>query len=369
MRFLARLDLPLAMAVTGLLLLGLVMLYSASANVALRGGQATDYFLQRQFLWLLAGLAALAVGMTVDLDWVRRIRKPLLLLLIVALALVLVPGIGKMVKGSRRWLDVVGLFQVQPSEFVKIALIIFLAGFIEQHQQRMADSVFLVRKLWFWVGVPIALIVVETDVGTAITVSVLALAMLFLGGASKTHLGGLLGGVFLAGPLGIWLTGHGVRRIAAWLDPWSDPGDVGYHIVRSYIAFAKGGPLGVGIGNGHEKLGYLPEPHTDFIFSIYGEELGLIGTVAIAALFFLLFWRVLILARAVGGGFELLLIYGFGFAVTSQALINMLVVTGTIPTTGIPLPFLSYGGSSLCNLLFGVGLVMNAGQRPAGGAR
>jgi len=360
-RWLATADLPLLMLTLLLTLLGLLMIYSASTYVALRAGMPSDAFLIRQAQAMAIGAGLFFVGLLINPDLLHRYRVPLMVLVIAMLVIVLTPA-GKMVNGSRRWLDF-KVQQVQPSEFAKLTMIIYLAGLARERRHAPLGSVLNIPPLaGLMIALPVVLIAVETDMGTAMTVALIALVMLVLGGLSLTQVTGI-GAACVALIIAVIASGHGMHRVMAWWNPWNDVGGIGYHNIRAFVAFASGGLLGAGFGGGVQKLGYLPEPHTDFIYAVWGEELGLLGTAMLAALFLLLFMSIIRVSSQAADPYHSLLGYGIAFWIISQALINMLVVTGTIPTTGIPLPFISYGGTSLMMLLFGIGLVCNIAQR------
>lgn len=365
MRLLGLLDPRLTLVTVVLVSLGLLMIYSASTHVALRSGEAADNFLTAQAGWVAFGLVFFILGLTVPPDLLFLARTALLGILLVALVLVYVPGIGVSVNGSSRWLGLPGLPRVQPSEFVKVAMIIFIAGMVRARGDKPLRGVRdLTKTEALMLAAPIPLIGMEKDVGTAINITLIVLVMLLLAGFSWRE---VLGGAGLfAGAVAVAVStkSHGSGRIQAWLDPWNDVGGIGYHITRSFRAFAEGGVFGKGFGNSLQKLyNNLPEPHTDSILAVWGEELGLVGTCAAVALFLLYFHRALTLAGRARDPFLALLGYGVGFAVVCQALVNMLVITGAIPMTGIPLPFLSYGGTSVVTMLFATGLLMNVGWR------
>lgn len=351
-------DTVLVSAVLALLALGIVMVYSASSVSAEVHFGDTYYFLKRQLIWTVLGIGAMLAIMRIDYRVWQSLAMPILAGTVVLLVLVLVPGLGKTVNGAQRWLGVGG-FYLQPSEITKLAMAIFTAAYLT----RRADAI---KKFWRGI-VPMlivlfaifALILAEPDLGTAMAIGVVVFVLLFAAGARTAHLA-LLGLVGLVGVVvAIWLEPYRMKRIFAFLDPWADPLGSGYHIIQSLYAIGSGGLFGVGLGRSREKFLYLPEPHTDFIFAILGEELGLIGTMTVLLLFFLLIWRGLRTAMHAPDRFGALLAVGLTGMIAVQAVMNIAVVTASMPITGIPLPFLSFGGSALIFTMIGIGILLN----------
>ena len=342
-----------------LLTAGLLMIYSASAGVAkARHGDAAYYF-THQARWALIGLVALAAGAWVDYHRWRRLIVPLTLGALALLAIVLVAGWS--VNGSRRWLHVAGV-SVQPSEPARLVLVLYLAHYLVKRADAIASFRGLAPALAV-VGAGIGLIWMEPDLGNAVVLGLVAGGLCVLGGCRLAHLAGLgalAAGFVAAAVLG---TGYQRRRWTAFLDPWADPGNAGFQMIQSFLALGGGGAMGSGLGEGRQKLFFLPEPHTDFIYAVIGEELGLRGTLPILGLFaafLVLGWRV---ALATADPFGRLVAFGLAGTIGLAAALNMGVVTGLLPTKGLPLPFISYGGSSLVVNLFAVGILFNISRQ------
>ncbi len=342
-----------------LLTAGLLMIYSASAGVAkARHGDAAYYF-THQMRWALLGLIALAAGAWVDYHRWRRLIVPLTLGALVLLVTVLVAGWA--VNGSRRWFHIAGV-SVQPSEAARLVLVIYLAHYLVKRADAVASLRGLAPALAV-VGAGIGLIWLEPDLGNAVVLGLVAGGLCVLGGcrlAPLAGLGGFAAALVVATVLG---TGYQRRRWTAFLDPWADPGNAGFQMIQSFLALGGGGAMGSGLGEGRQKLFFLPEPHTDFIYAVIGEELGLRGTLPILGLFaafLVLGWRV---ALATPDPFGRLLAFGLTGTIGLAAALNMGVVTGLLPTKGLPLPFISYGGSSLVVNLFAVGILFNISRQ------
>jgi len=353
-------DVSLFIAVVALLSLGIVMIYSASAIVALDRFGDSAFFLKRQLLWTLLGLGAMSVALTIHYERLRRATPVLLLLVAVSLVAVLVPGVGRMAGGARRWITL-GPLNFQPAEAAKLVLVLYLANYLTNR----GVAVRRIATVWpplLVTGGLFGLLVLQPDMGSAMMLGGLAAVMLFLGGASLWHLAGL--GLAALPPLAlvtVW-EAYRVRRLLAFLDPWRDPRGSGFHIIQSLLALGSGGLLGLGLGASRQKFFYLPERHTDFIFAILGEELGLMGTGAVILLFAFVAVRGFRIARAAPDRYGTLLAGGITASIVGQAMLNIGVASGLLPITGVPLPFLSFGGSSLLTTCLGVGILLNISQ-------
>lgn len=351
-------DFIIFFSIITLLGIGIVMVFSASAISAHFHYKDSYYFLKRQLIWALAGLILMVVFMQIDYRIWRKWARPAFFGTLALLVLVLVPGVGKVVNGARRWIDL-KFFALQPSELIKLTMVLYMGDSLTRQQDRITNfSKGLLPHLAMLVFV-FGLILMEPDLGTALAISGTVFLMFFAAGAKLSHLGslvatGVLGiiGAIIAEP-------YRMRRITAFMDPWQDPLDTGYHIIQSLYALGSGGLFGLGLGRSREKFLYLPEPHTDFIFAILGEELGFIGTVTIIALFFLLAWRGYKVAISAPDAFGSILAAGLTTVISLQAMMNIAVVTASMPVTGIPLPFISYGGSALLFTMIGVGILLN----------
>ncbi|MED1951588.1 stage V sporulation protein E [Brevibacillus centrosporus] len=350
-------DFVIIFATLFLLGIGIVMVYSASAIVAQKAPFNDPYFFaKRQLIFALLGITAMYVTMNIDY-WVwKQWAKPGFYASIGLLILVLIIGIE--VNGSKSWLGF-GAFGIQPGEFAKLGVVAFLARWLSDNQKQIV----LFRKgLVPALAIPLvcfALIMLQPDLGTGTVLMGTAVVMIFASGARISHFAAL-GMVGVAGFIGLILSApYRIKRITSFLDPWSDPLNTGYQIIQSLYAIGPGGLLGLGLGQSRQKHLYLPEPYNDFIFSIVAEELGFIGGTLILLLFLLLLWRGMRTAITAPDLFGSLLALGIIGMIAIQVVINIGVVTGMFPVTGITLPFLSYGGSSLTLMLTGVGVLLN----------
>jgi cell division protein FtsW len=357
----APLDTVLFTAVAALIGIGLVMVFSASSATAYAEHGDIAYYLKRQLIWLAIGLAGAYACYRVPYQHLRRFAPWLLLVALVGLALVFVPHVGLGVNGGRRWIGTPSL-SIEPSEFAKLALVIYLAAVLSARGERITS---LVRGL-FPLCVPVALMAVlvlkEPDMGTASLFVFTAMAMFFAAGARLVHLAAVVLVTVPFAALTVLATPYRRARIFAFVDPWKDPLNTGFHIVQSLLALGSGGLFGVGLGASRAKFFYLPEQYTDFIFSVLGEELGLIGTLVVVALFVTLAYRSIRIALAAPDRFGFFLAIGCAAMITIQAFVNIGVVSSSWPVTGVPLPFISFGGSSLVVNLIAVALIANVGR-------
>ncbi len=333
--------------------MGIVMIYSASAV------QSGFKYLLRQLMWSVVGIAGMIFFIEFDYRRYRKMSGWLLLFSVIGLCLVLVPGIGIVVNGSRRWLGF-GSFRFQPSDIAKFALVIFLANYLATYSEKMQTKLrTLIVPLA--IGGLVCLLISVEDLGTAATLGGTLFLMIFSVGVPLKILSGLCTMVTPGFLYFIFSEKYAYRkaRLLSFLDPWADPLDKGYHIIQSLYALGSGGIFGMGFGQSKQKFYYLPEANTDFIFAVLGEELGLVGTCFVLLLFFLLGWRGFQIALRCEDLFGSLLAVGLTSMIILQAFINIAVVTGSMPVTGITLPFISYGGSSLCIMLSAVGILLN----------
>lgn len=346
-----RADPVLFFSVLALAAFGLVMVYSSSAIYASAHTGDALYYFKRQALNLLVGVAIMIFAFRMGYQRLVRWGVPLLLATCVLLVLVLVPGVGARAGGSSRWIRL-GMFSFQPGELAKVAFIVYLACSLTRKRDeiKMFGRGFLPHLLVC--GVLILLLLGQPDFGTAATLTILLFLMLFVAGTRITY---IVAAALAALPMAYLLIAgspYRMRRLLAFLDPWAHRFDIGYQISESLMSFGSGGVAGVGLGEGKHKLFFLPAAHTDFIYSIVGEELGFIGAGLVLALFALFVWRGLRAALRAPDLFATYLAFGLTILVGLQALFNIGVVTGLLPTKGLTLPFFSYGGSSLiCNLL------------------
>jgi cell division protein FtsW len=341
-----------------LLTIGLIMVYSASAVWATYKFDDSFFFAKRQLLFAGVGVIAMFFLMNVDYWTWRTWAKMLIIVCFVLLLAVLVPGIGMERNGSRSWIGV-GAFSIQPSEFMKLAMIAFLAKFLSENQKKITSfKKGLFPSLGF-VFMAFALIMLQPDLGTGTVMVGTCIVMIFVAGARIGHFAvlGLLG---VAGFIALVLSApYRIKRITSFLNPWEDPLGSGFQIIQSLYAIGPGGLFGLGLGQSRQKFFYLPEPQTDFIFAILAEELGFIGGSLIILLFGLLLWRGVRIALGAPDLYGSFLAIGIITMVAIQVMINVGVVTGLMPVTGITLPFLSYGGSSLTLMLMAVGVLLN----------
>ncbi|MBU6398813.1 MAG: putative lipid II flippase FtsW [Verrucomicrobia bacterium] len=342
--------------VGSLLALGMVMLYSASM------GKDGAHYLLMQLAWGGLGLAACVAAAALDYRHLKKISGPLLVLSLVLLGLVLVPGVGTRTHGASRWFRFHGL-QFQPSELAKLALVIALAHYGERRQWQMRTFLGGVALPGLMIGATLGLIFEEPDWGSTILLATVSVALLLLAGARWTFLVPpvLLGTAGLG--ICLWHNPTRIGRVMAFLHPEQYKDGVGYQAYQAMIALGSGGWTGLGLGNGRQKLGFVPEQHTDFILSIIGEELGLVTTLAVAVAFVVLVLCGLYLAWRAREPFGFLLAVGVTLLIGLQALINIGVVTSALPNKGLPLPFISYGGSNLVAMLTCVGLLLSVARR------
>jgi cell division protein FtsW len=353
--------------VTTLLLVGLgvVMVYSASGIRAQDRFADPAFFLKRQMAWALVGLLVMPLAMRCDLHRLQRLTPVLLLGAVLLLLLVWVPGVGMKINGARRWVRLLG-FSFQPAEFAKLALILFLASYFARRQDRLASFLDGFLPPLFVAGVLAALVIAQPNFGTACVMLFVAGVLFFIGGARTTHMAATCacavpGLVFL-----MFQFSHARTRILALLDPSRVSPKATYQLGQSIYALGPGGLLGRGLGESMQKLFYLPEPHTDFIFAIVGEEIGFLGTLGVLLLFGIFLWRGTRAAIRAGDRYASLLAMGITALIVGQAVLNVGVVSGVLPTTGVPLPFLSFGGSSLVITLAGAGILLNVSRRAEG---
>lgn len=345
-----------------LVLFGLIMIFSASSAMAYSQSGDSYLYLKRQLLYIAIGAASLAGLCRLDYHRIRDATYPLLLLGFVGLVAVEVPGIGHTAGGAARWISL-GFINVQPSEIVKLGVLLAATDILTRKRDRLDDLRELSVPLLPLVGIFCLLVVLQPDLGTAFTISLSALILAYIAGARKTHLAQLGGGLGLAVIAFILVEPFRLSRFLAYLDPWRDPTGAGFHIIQSLLAFGSGGVTGIGLGLSRQKFFYLPAAHTDFIFAIIGEELGLIGTLLVVALFGLLLYAGVKIAFRARDFYGRLLAAGLTAMILSQAVINMAAVTGLLPITGIPLPLVSFGGSSLIVTLSAIGIMLNVSSQ------
>ncbi|TQS75870.1 stage V sporulation protein E [Ornithinibacillus gellani] len=351
-------DYTLLFVILLLLGIGIVMVYSSSYVWAEYKYGDSFYFVKRQLLFAGAGVAAMLFLMAVPYTMLRKYAGIIAIGCFVLLLLVLIPGIGMVRGGARSWIGV-GAFSIQPSEFMKLGLIIFLSMYLSVNQKYIQSfkKGFLPPLLIVFLA--FGLIMLQPDLGTGVVLVLTCMVILFAAGARISHFVGLM----MLGVIGFVLliisAPYRINRITSFLNPWEDPLGDGFQIIQSLYAIGPGGLMGMGLGNSLQKYFYLPEPQTDFIFAIIGEELGFIGGTVVIGLFFILFWRGMKISLETADPFGRYLALGIVGMLSIQTMINISVVIGLIPVTGITLPFLSYGGSSLTLTLCSVGMLLN----------
>jgi cell division protein FtsW len=351
-------------ATIGLALFGVVMVYSASAMLAQSEHHGHFYYVIKQAIWTAIGLVAMLVAMQFDYNRLRDRRIVYGLLLLTVFLLLAVFAFSP-INGARRWIKFSGL-SVQPSEVSKLALAIFLAYFLEKHvgQEREFWRTFI--PCGMVTALLAALVVAEPDFGTSLMLAVIFVVVVYTAGARLSHLA-MAAAPALAAATGLLIfVPWRMARLVTFLDPWADPQKTGFQVVQSLIAVGSGGPNGLGFAQGKQKMLFLPFAHSDFIFAVIGEELGLIGTLAVLLVFALFLWRGIRTSLLAPDRFGKLLSLGIVSGIVAQALFNMSVVLSLVPTKGIPLPFISYGGSSLVPTLAAVGILLNISQHSTG---
>jgi cell division protein FtsW len=357
-------DLGLLFPVLLLVGMGIVMVYSASSALALKKFGSGYFFLKKQAMFSLIGIVVLVLFSYIPFRLYRVLVYPALVAAIAMLVAVVFTGLGVTAGGSARWLQL-GPVQFQPSELARLALVIYLAYSISKKGEMLRDFYVGFLPHFLVLGLFTALLLVQPDFGSIVIYAALTWIMLFVGGCRITH---LLSVVVVLAPMAWLFMTHAeyrVKRLMSFIDPWQYPADEGYQIVHSLMAFGTGGITGAGIGKGYQKLFYLPEPHTDFIFSVVGEELGLIGVMIVILLYGIMLMRGVRIARHAKDRFGSLLAMGITVTLGLQVCINMGVALGLLPTKGLALPFLSYGGTSLLINMAAVGIIMNIGARDA----
>jgi len=355
-----RIDWVTVALVLSLLLIGLVMVTSASISIAAREVGEPFLYLERQLVLTLLGTGLAAVVFCIRTDVLDRLAVPLLVLAAVLLVLVLIPGIGYEVKGSRRWIRLLG-FNFQASELARVLVLIFIASYAARREAELRETFAGLVKPLGVLALFFLLLLLEPDFGAAVVLFVSGFAVLFVAGARLRYVLGLAAiGAVLIGFIAFG-SDYRVRRFTAFLDPWADPFNSGFQLTQSLIAIGRGEWFGVGLGESVQKLFYLPEAHTDFLFAVLAEELGLAGVVLTLALFLALVWRAFHIARMASDGglrFQAYLAAGFGFWLGLQAFINIGVNMGVLPTKGLTLPLMSYGRSSLIVTLAWIGILL-----------
>jgi len=359
-------DPVILIAVLLLIGIGLIAVFSASSILAEERYGDHYYYLKRQMVFCLFGLFLMILAKNINYLFYKRLVYFFLGLSLILLILLLVPGLGVKVSGAQRWFRF-GLISIQPSEAAKLSLAFFLAYSMSKNVENMGSLFHGLLPHLLVVAIFMILILLQPDLGTAVIIGMWMLILLFIGGVNLGQLLVLLG---LLTPIGFYLVSHTAYRLHRWwafLNPWQDPQGFGFQIIHSFLAFGSGGLSGVGLGNSKQKLFYLPEPHTDFILSIIAEEIGLIGVSVLLVLFAFVIIRGIRIALNAPELFGTYLALGISCMLALQVIVNMGVVMALLPTKGLTLPFISYGGSSLVVNLIGMGILMNISKRTLDG--
>ena len=359
---LENLDIPLLLSALALLGLGLVMVASSSISIAERQLSEPLYYFWRQFSYSMVGIVTAIIIFKIPLDFLQKTGPVLIVISMFLLLMVLIPGIGKEVNGSMRWLNL-GIISLQVSEFVKLATVIYLAGYLVRHNEEVRTNLSgFIRPLGL-IFIISSLLILEPDFGAVAVIAMTAMGMLWLGGASFFQF------VFLMLTMGAALTlaaissPYRMERLTTFLNPWADPFDSGFQLTQALIAFGRGEWFGVGLGSSVQKLFYLPEAHTDFVFAVLAEELGLFSVMIVIAVFCFIVIRALMIGRRAEKRerpFTAFLAYGLGIWLGLQAFINVGVNMGVLPTKGLTLPLMSYGGSSLIIMCVVIAMLLRA---------
>ncbi len=355
-------DIVLLLVTLILVTIGTVMIYSSSSILAMERFKDGQYFLKKQIFFVFLGLGLMVLMTKISQEQLRKLAYPGILVSVILLSLLLIPHVGIKAGGATRWLRI-GIFSFQVTEMVKIAMVLFLAHLLTRkikHVTEFKRGILIPLSVTLLI---VLLIILEPDFGTAVIITAILMLMLYLSGCRILHLAGLAA---LFAPVGLWLIFHKsyrLERLMSFLDPWKDPKHSGFQIIQSLLSFGSGGTFGVGIGDGMQKLFYLPEPHTDFILSIIAEEGGFIAVALILFFFVLLIIRGFMISFKAPDLFSTLLAAGLTMLIALEAFINIAGVMGLIPLKGLALPFISYGGTSLIMSLTAVGILLNISSR------
>lgn len=346
-----------------LLAIGVVMVYSASSYYAMFHYNDSMHYLKRQVIWSILGIAAMMFMMSLDY---HKLKKYTLLALIVTVPLLLVVFAFEGVNGAQRWIQL-GPFSFQPSELAKYVVVLYLAMFLEKKGDGIKKLKTGIIPCFFVAGIFAALVLAEKNLSIASVIMIVTFVMVFSAGARNKHMFGLVAPTLVSAAL-VFALGEDYRRarMLNFIDPWKDPAKNGYQLIQSFYALGAGGITGLGLGQSRQKMLYMPEPHNDFIFSIIGEELGLIGCLIIVALFVIFVWRGIRVAMKAKDTYGSLLAIGITSVIAVQSIINIAVVTGSMPVTGVPLPFISYGGTSLVINMIAMGILINISRQISG---
>ena len=352
--------------VATLLVIGIIMIYSTSSAKVADSALTMNTTFLRHVMWVTIAIIGMLIMMRVDYHYLQKYRTVIFVVALIGLAVVLIPAIGTVTYGARRWIRV-GAFGFQPSEFAKLAMVIFISGYITKNREKMSTFArgFVIPIIL--IGIVSLLILKEPDFGTAMFISMISFLLIMTGGTRIVYV------IFamIASIPHIYQIMHNIptyrhNRLLAFLDPWKDPMGIGYQIIQSWIALGSGGVVGLGMGESRQKLFFLPMSGNDFVFSIIGEEFGFVGTTSIIVMFALLTWQGIRICKATSDSFGFFLSLGITISLAFQAAINIAVVTGSVPTKGLPLPFISTGGSSILLSMLGIGILLNIAKQSGG---
>lgn len=358
-------DYGLLTTVLVLLIVGLIFVYSSSYVMADLEFGDPNHFIKRQFMFAILGLIALVITMQIDYRYLRRLSPLLMLGALLALGAVLVPGVGVESNGALRWIQIGPLPPLQPSEFAKLAVLIYMAAWLASRGEQLHDFSLGVLPFVGMVGLVAALVMLEPDLGTTVMIGIITGTLFFIAGARLVHVLALAGSGVFAATLLILTGGYRMDRILSFTSAESDPTGVGFQTLQLLVAFGSGGVWGLGLGTSRQKFFYVPGSHTDGVLAIIGEEIGFVGVLVVLGLFLVLFWRAWVIMRRAPDLFGSLIAAGVLAWFAFQLLINVGGVTRLIPLTGIPLPFLSAGGSSLLVSLTAIGLLLSVSRYAA----
>ena len=341
-----------------LVTIGTAMIYSSSSILAMERFKDAQFFLKKQIFFVVIGMGVMVLLTKLDYHYLKKLAYPGIILSLILLLLIFIPPLGIRAGGARRWLNL-GFFSFQVTELVKISIVLFLAHFLTRkanYLKSFSRAILIPLLVTFLI---IALIALQPDFGATVMIAMILMLMLFLAGCRIRHLAGLTA---LLIPAAVWMImfrSYRIDRLKVFLNPWNDPSNKGFQIIQSLLSFGSGGAFGVGIGDGMQKLFYLPEPHTDFILSVIAEESGFVGVAVVIFLFVVLIIRGFMVAFRAPDLFGTLLAAGLTMVLAMGAFINIAGVMGLIPLKGLTLPFLSYGGTSLVMSLVAVGILLN----------
>jgi len=350
--------------VTTLLVIGIIIIYSTSSVKAAEDVNPMNITFLKHVAWVIIAITSMLIMMRIDYHYLQKYSMLIFIVALAGLVVVLIPKVGTVSYGARRWIRFGSYFGYQPSEFAKLAMIIFMSGYIAKNREKMATFAKGFVGPVILIGVVSLLILKEPDFGTSMFITTVSFILIMGGGTRIIYvIFTIIASIPHVYQIMHKLPAYQHNRLLAFLDPWKDPMGIGYQIIQSWIALGSGGIMGLGLGESRQKLSFLPMGDNDFIFSIIGEEFGFIGTTCIIVMFALFAWQGIRVCKAAPDVFGFFLALGITVSIALQAAINIAVVTGSIPTKGLPLPFISTGGSSILLSLLGVGILLNIAKQ------